>query len=215
MGIVFVNDWNGYRGGIYRTFENALESMAIGAVYKGIDGYAKHDADLESEIEQLVELGIGGSRLDRHLYSIMTHGNFEFFSINTHDIDVTPGYSPEITAVVSSDAKDPAWEIQRALFDFATNNFDEIEDLTEALFRRVDSKISDALNEADDVEAAFKTIMSSESPFADEIRKRLAPEGKVDAAGFLDSLPHNAIDLFKELATKAYPESFETEIPSP
>jgi hypothetical protein len=215
MGNVYVNDWNGYPGGIYRTFDNALESMAIHAVYKGVEGYAKHEADLKDEIEELVKLGIGGSRIDRHLYSIVTSGNYEFFSISSHDIDVRPGYSAEVATIVSSEIGNPKWAVQKALFDFATLNFDDIDSLTDLLYAKVEEQVENALRDHRDADAALRALTVTTPTFAEHLDGVLIPSEVTDAASILEALPERAVEVFQELAARAYPEAFEPEAQTP
>lgn len=215
MSDVYVVDWNGYSGGIFRWLEQAVESLAHTAVWKGIEGFQTYMEGFDKEIEPLVKLGVGGTRLDHHLYAIMTSEHMDHFVIAAQDIDVKPGFSPTIKTILSDEMESPCWMIQKALYDFATNNFDDIETLTEKLYTDIEHQVETAKSEARDLDHAVRILTEREIVFVSGMDRELEKGSGDDAESFLDNLPERAVYVFNDLARQAFPEAFEDDAPTP
>lgn len=215
MGNVYVAEWNAYPGGIFRTLDVAVESLAIGAVHRGIDGYADYLASFDRDIEPLVKVGVGGSRVEHHLYAIMTSDHMDWFAVNTQDIDVKAGYSPKVETILSSEMNAPSWALQQALYDFATDNFDDVDALAEKLYSEVWQMVENVRSEAVDAEAAVKVLANSGSVLMSNLDRELEPASGQSAEIFLETLPDRAVTAFRNLAQQAFPQAFEVEAPAP
>jgi len=215
MGNVYVAEWNAYPGGIFRTLDVAVESLAIGAVHRGIDGYADYLAGFDRDIEPLVKLGVGGSRVEHHLYAIMTSDHMDWFAVYTQDIDVKAGYSPKVDTVLSSEMNAPSWALQQALYDFATDNFDDVDALSEKLYSDVWQMVENVRSETDDADAAMKVLANSGSVLMSDVGREMEMATGQNAEIYLETLPDRAVTAFRDIAVQAFPHAFEDEAPAP
>lgn len=207
MSIVFVNDWNGYGGGIFDTFENALEDMAILAVAGGIEAHEERIESIEYLAKPLTEIGFGGTRQDRNLYAIVSADlNTEMFSIRTHDTKTRPGHSSRTKVMINDDMKDPVWAVQKALFDFSSEDYTDGSGLRDELVASVEELVWTVRMEAKSPEDAIANLRGTGVPnLASAVHARLFEADISDATEFLDSLPERAGDLFAEIVVKAFP----------
>lgn len=207
MSIVFVNDWNGYSGGIFDTFENALEDMAIQAVGRGVEGHAERLDEIEGLAAELAAVGFAGSRLDRNLYAIFSADlNTEMFSIRTHDTSTKPGSISKSLVMMDDELASPGWLVQKALFDFASENYVDGSSFQEDIMSVLEDHIWKIRHESKSPEAALEAVRGNGlANFASAIHARLFDADTSDASAFLESLPARAADLFAEVGAKAFP----------
>jgi hypothetical protein len=205
MSIVYVNDWNGYGGGIFGSFEDALEEMAIFAVGKGIEKHQEEIEDLEYLAEPLAAIGFGGSRADRNLYLLVTSEiDTEMYSIRTHDTKTRPGHSSQTITMVSDEMFHPAFEIQKALYELAGSDLGDIDAIKDRLVALFEEKIADVMDGNAPAAALDKLRGNGIPNFASAIGERLFEGVTEDPSTFLDSLPQRAGDLFTEIAGKVF-----------
>ncbi|NTF18031.1 hypothetical protein G6L37_06410 [Agrobacterium rubi] len=209
MADVYVVDWNGYSGGIYRTLEVAVESLAHTALWKGDEGFQVYMEAFSKDIEPLVKLGVGGTRLDHHLYAIMTSEHMNHFVIAAQDIDVRPGFSPSIKTLLSDEMESPYWMIQKALYDFATNNFDDIDTLKDKLYTDIEHQVETTKAEARDPDHAVRKLTDRDLVFVSGLDREIEKGSGDDAESFLSNLPERALYVFEDLARQAFPDAFE------
>lgn len=207
MSIVFVNDWNGYGGGIFDTFDNALEDMAIMAVGRGVEGHAERLEEIEYLAKPLADIGFAGSRQDRNLYAIFSADlDTEMFSIRTHDTSTRPGSVSKSLVMMDDDLASPAWLVQKALFDFSSENYVDGSGFQDDMISVIEDHIWKICHESKSPEDALAAVRGNGLPnFASAIHARLFDADTSDASAFLESLPARAADLFVEIGTKAFP----------
>lgn len=207
MSIVFVNDWNGYGAGIFDTFDNALEDMAIMAVNRGVEGHAERLEEIEYMAKPLAEIGFAGSWLDRNLYAIFSADlDIEMFSIRSHDTSTRPGKISKSLLMMDEELASPAWIVQKALFDFGSDNFVDGSGIQDEIMSTLEEHVWKIRHESKSPEDALATVRGNGLPnFASAIHARLFDDGTSDAEAFLDNLPARAADLFAEIGAKAFP----------
>jgi hypothetical protein len=205
MSIVYVNDWNGYNGGIFDTFENAAEGMAILAVGKGVEGHEEAIEGIEYLTRPLADVGFGGTRHDRNLYLAFT-AESEMFSIHTHDTATRPGHSSRSVVMFCDDMASPAWAVQKALFDFSTEDYLDGDEVRENLVSTLEDQILKIRNDTKSPAEALAIVRGSDlSNFATAVYAQLFECGPTDPAAILDSLPVRAGEVFDEIIAKAFP----------
>ncbi len=207
MSIVFVNDWNGYGGGIFDTLENALEDMAIMAVSRGVEGHEERLEEIEYLAKPLAEIGFGGTRQERNLYAIFSADlDIEMFSIRTHDTTTRPGNTSKSMVMIDDDMKNPVWAVQKALFDFSSENYVDASGCQEELVSAIEDQVWRVREDAKSPEDALATLRGNGIPnLASAVHARLFSGEASDASEFLDSLPERAGELFAEVVVKAFP----------
>ena len=204
MSIVYVNDWNGYGGGIFDSFEDALEEMAIFAVGKGIEKHQEELEDLEYLAEPLAAVGFGGSRADRNLYLLVTSEiDTEMYSIRTHDTKTRPGRSSQTICLVDDEMFCPAFEIQKALYELAGSDLGDIDAIKDRLVSLFEEKMADVDGNSP-AEVIGKLRGNGIPNFASAIGERLFEGVTEDPSTFLEGLPQRAGELFTEIAGKVF-----------
>jgi hypothetical protein len=216
MSIVFVNDWNGYGGGIFDTFENALEDMAILAFDKGTEGHKDHTEDFAYLLKPLQDVGFGGTANDRNLYTVVTSPNYSTFSIVAHDTKTRPGHTAKTVTLVGDRMIDPAWLIQKSLFEYASEDYVGPEGVREALMEDVDVLVDRAFDRTDSPAEALAAIRGTGlTGLAAAVHKELFPADIEDPAEFLDTLPERAAEIFDGIVAKAFPTMSTTTVSTP
>jgi hypothetical protein len=205
MSIVFVNDWNGYGGGIFDTFENALEDMAILALDGGTERHQDHAEDFGYLVKPLQDIGFGGNRNDRNLYAIVKSESYEHFSIQSYDTSTRPGHVARTSTLASERMIHPAWAVQKALYDCVA---DEV--LTRTIREELVGEVRDmvARATADDAspEEALAVVRGTGIPaLATAVHRELFPATVENPLAFLHELGDRAGDVFDEIVTKAFP----------
>lgn len=219
MSIVFVNDWNGYNGGIFDTFDNALEDMAILAFDKGVEGHQDHTEDFSYILKPLQDIGFGGTVNDRNLYTVVTSPNYSVFSIIAHDTKTRPGHTAKTEVIVGDRMIDPAWLVQKALFEYASEDYVGPEATREALMEDVEVQIDKAFDMADTPEQALAILRGAERlhwpRLAEAVHKELFSDAIDDPEEFLGSLPERAAEVFDGIVAKAFPDMSSTIVSTP
>lgn len=203
-GIVFVNDWNGFGGGIFASFEDALEDIAIIAVGDGVEGHEERLEAIEYLAKPLADLGFGGRRLEHNLYAIVS-AEWRTFSIRTHDTGTRPGTESKTRLLVHNDMVYPAWAVQKALYDFSQENYVNGETIREEMVSTLENQILKIRQNSKSPEEALEKVVGIGIPnLAPKIHGLLFAGDISDPEAFLEDLPERAGTLFMGILGKAY-----------
>lgn len=208
MTIVYVNDWNGYQHGVFWNLERALHDLAIAAHGKGGAGYNLREVQFESETKELFASGVGGTRSDQHLYEIVNSDYLEYFTVTPHNTDAPAGNSTVCGPSISDDTLNVAWKVQKALYDYATGNFEDYEGLCHALRDDVENTVERAVKEADGNHTAAFGVIAPKGHIGSHIAPLLQPPEGVDLPDHVAGISEFAGDLFERLVSQAYPLEF-------
>jgi hypothetical protein len=197
MSIVYVNNWNGYNGGIFSKVEDAIEDMAIMAIGGGIEAHKDWIEDFELNARGLGQFA--GNRNDWNHYAIV-NSDQEMYTISTHDTETRPGRSSPSVVVLDDTMVHPAWAVQKALYDYIDTDWTD-EHIREMLEDAITEQVETARHETNTPEAALAMLRGNWSTFGNAVHSKLFEGADKDPGVFMAQLPQRALEIYEEIVS--------------
>lgn len=211
MTIVYQSVLNGYPAGIRSAAFIAVRSLAMTAEGRCIPDYASYIQSLITETESLEAVGFGGTESDLDLY-LLKCGDHESYDVVMHDVSLDAGKDSVIGTLLGDETFIPGAVIQCALYDYAIegHDLDHLQARIEEEFRAaIDPDVTE-----DEARAAIADLREAGGGiFAKNVTMKLFSYTG-SSADFLAALPDAAVELFTDIATRAYPEEAVSNISS-